>query len=416
MFALVDCNSCFASCEQIYRPDLRGKPVVVLSNNDGCVVARSKEAKALDIPDLIAYFKVKDQLKKNNAHVFSSNYELYGDTSKRIMMLLKNYGQQIEVYSIDEAFLDVSTCKDLHSHSKAIKDACWKEQRMPVSVGTAPTKTLSKLANHIAKKSQRLNGVCVIEDPEPWNKVFKKLPVNKVWGVGSRLSKRLAHWNIYSVEDLRIQNPKRLRKEFGINLERTVRELNGECCIPLELFPKPKKEVFCSRSFSKKITCRQELEESIANYAARATKKLRKQNSLARQIRIMLQTSRFKPPYYFNSMSSKLLFPTNDDREVIKTALKLLDFIYRDGFAYAKAGVGLMDLTDGGYFQHDLFTENQSSQAHTLMASIDTINQRYGKEHLFFGRQGVQRQWSMAREFKSPAYTTQLKDVPIIKL
>jgi len=379
MLALVDCNSCFASCEQIYRPDLRGKPVVVLSNNDGCVVARSKEAKALDIPDLIAYFKVKDLLKKNKAHVFSSNYELYGDTSKRIMTLLQNYGQQIEVYSIDEAFLDVTTCKDLQTHSRVIKEACWKEQRMPVSVGTAPSKTLAKLANHIAKKSQKLNGVCVIEDPNPWAKVFDKIPVRKVWGVGSQLSKRLADWNIYSVEDLRTQNPKHLRKTFGVNLERTIRELNGEYCIPLELSPKPKKEVFCSRSFSKKITSKKEIQESIANYSVRATEKLRKQNSLAKQVHIMIQTSRFKPPYYFNTARSNLLYPTNDDREVIKAALKLLDDIFRDGFAYAKAGVGLMDLCDENYFQHDFFTPNQSYEAHILMESIANITHRFGK-------------------------------------
>jgi DNA polymerase V len=272
---------------------------------------------------------------------------------------------------------------------------------MHVSVGTAPTKTLSKLANHIAKKANKLNGVCVIEDPEPWKNVFKKLPVRKIWGVGSKISKRLENWNIHSVEDLRTQSPKRLRKEFGVNVERTIRELN---------------EVYCSRSFSKKITNKKEIEESIANYAVRAAEKLRKQNSLARQIHITILTSRFNPPYYFKNASSRLLYPTNDDREIIKAALTLLDEIYRDGFAYAKAGVGLMDLTDAGYFQHDFFTSNQNQKAHALMKSLDEINHRYGKGNLFIGSQGTQRQWSMARALKSPAYTTRLSDVPVIKL
>jgi DNA polymerase V len=217
MLALVDCNACYASCEQIYRPDLRGKPIVVLSNNDGCVVTRNKEAKALNIPDLEPYFKIKHLLQQHQVHVFSSNYELYGDTSQRIMSMLEGYGNAIEVYSIDEAFLDVDGFTDLYAHGQLIKQACWKEQRMPVCVGIAPTKTLAKLANHIAKKSVKLNGVCVIENITEWHKLFSKLPVNKVWGVGSRIAKRLADCHILTVEDLRQQNPKELRADFGGN-------------------------------------------------------------------------------------------------------------------------------------------------------------------------------------------------------
>ena len=241
MLALVDCNACYASCEQIFRPDLRGKPVVVLSNNDGCIVTRNKEAKALAIPDLEPYFKIKHLLARQQVQVFSSNYELYGDISQRVMTTLERFGSAIEIYSIDEAFLDVSGIPDLQAHGLRIKNTCWREQRMPVCVGIAATKTLAKLANHIAKRSQKLDGVCVIEKPDRWSAVFGKIAVAKVWGVGSRISKRLAAWGVYSVEDLRRQSPKQLRQDFGVVLERTVRELNGEPFLELETQPPPQK-------------------------------------------------------------------------------------------------------------------------------------------------------------------------------
>lgn len=416
MLALVDCNSCYASCEQIYRPDLRGRPIVVLSNNDGCVVTRNKEAKALNIPDLEPYFKIKHLLQQHQVHVFSSNYELYGDTSQRIMNMLESYGNAIEVYSIDEAFLDVNGFTDLYAHGQRIKQACWKEQRMPVCVGIAPTKTLAKLANHIAKKSAKLNGVCVIENVAQWNKVFSKLPVNKVWGVGSRLSKRLEALNIHTVEDLRQHNPKSLRKDFGVVLERTVRELNGEPCLSLETQPQPKQQIFCSRSFSQKITSLEAINESVANYAVRAAEKLRRQNSLTRRVYVMIQTSRFNTPYYGNSLSTPLLYPTNDSRQIVEAALRLSTHLYREGYAYAKAGVGLLDIVEGTFQQDDFFTANQSLESQTMMHTMDKINKRYGQGVMFLGRQGIQRQWSMSREMKSPAYTTRIGDVPIVKI
>ncbi len=416
MFALVDCNSCYASCEQIFRPDLRGKPVVVLTNNDGCIVARTKEAKALDIPDLIPYFKIKHVLEKNKVHVFSSNYELYGDISKRIMNLLSRHAAAIEVYSIDEAFLDLSGHKNLRAHGELIKNECWKFQRMPVSVGIASSKTLAKLANHIAKKYEKLNGVCVIENPDDWAKVFSKISVRKVWGVGSRISARLEHYHVFTVEDLRKQSPKHLRKDFGVTLERTIRELNGEACIPLELSPSPKKEIICSRSFSKKTQEKQDLKESIANYAARACEKLRQQNSLTQEVHITLLTSRFNPPFYFNSAKTRLLYPSNDDRMIIKAALGLLDDIFKPGYAYAKAGVCLMALSQKDNVQYDLFCSSQRQEDFMVMENMDAINRKYGKGSLFIGRQGIQRQWSMARKLKSPAYTTRYADLPLIRV
>ncbi len=416
MLALVDCNACYASCEQIYRPDLRGKPIVVLSNNDGCIVTRNKEAKALNIPDLEPYFKIKHLLQQHQVHVFSSNYELYGDTSQRIMSMLEGYGNAIEVYSIDEAFLDVDGFTDLYAHGQLIKQACWKEQRMPVCVGIAPTKTLAKLANHIAKKSVKLNGVCMIENSTEWQKVFSKLPVNKVWGVGSRIAKRLADCHILTVEDLRQQNPKELRADFGVTLERTIRELNGEPCLSLDTQPSPKQQIFCSRSFSKKITSLHDLNESVANYAVRAAEKLRRQNSLARRVYVMMQTSRFTTPYYGNSLSTPLLYPTNDSRHIVEAALRISTHLYRQGYVYAKAGVGLLDLVENTFQQEDFFTANQTLASQDMMTTLDKINQRYGQGVMFLGRQGIQRQWHMCREMKSPAYTTRVSDVPIVKI
>lgn len=416
MFALVDCNACYASCEQIFRPDLRGKPVVVLSNNDGCIVARNSEAKALNIPGFAPYFKVRPQLERHGVHVFSSNYELYGDISRRIMDLLQGFAGAIEVYSIDEAFLDVAGFADLQQHGGNIRKACWQQQRMPVSVGFAKSKTLAKLANHIAKRSRRLDNVCVIENPDDWSAVFRKLPVNTVWGVGSRLARRLAARAVVSVEDLRRQDDQLIRRDFGSTLECTVRELNGEACLDLETQPPPKQQIFCSRSFNRPVTCLQELKEAIANYAVRAAEKLRLQDSLTRRVYVVIQTSLFSPACYHNSASLALPHPTNDSRMIINAATLLAEHLYREGYAYNKVGVGLLELMDARFQQHDLLDPNQSGQSQSAMKAIDKINRRYGQDAVFFGTQGIQRSWSMARKMKSPAFTTRVNDIPVISL
>lgn len=416
MLALVDCNACYASCEQIYRPDLRGKPIVVLSNNDGCIITCNQEAKALNIPNLVPFFKIKPLLEKHQVQVFSSNYELYGDTSSRIMSLLENFAHTIEVYSIDEAFLDLSFIPNLHQHGQDIKRACWKEQRMPVCVGIAETKTLAKLANHIAKKSQRLEGVCVIENIPDWQEVFKKLSVNTVWGIGTRLHTRLQALNIYSVEDLRSSNSKLLRHHFGITVERTQAELNGERCIDLESQPAAKKEVFCSRSFGQKVSNAEEVQESVANYAVRATEKLRQQKSFTQRVYVTLQTSRFAETPYQNSLSTALLSPSNDSREIVSVAKKLSQQLFKPGCRYSKAGVGLLDLSDGRQQQAGLFNALQTEKSQVMMQTMDQINKKYGSGQIFIAAQGIEKNWAMTRAYKSPAYTTRLSDLPIIKL
>ena len=402
--------------EQIFRPDLREKSVIVLSNNDGCVVTRNKEAKALGIQNLVPFFKIKRMTEENNVHVFSSNYELYADISRRLMCLLETFCNELEIYSIDEAFLNLQGFTDLRDHGIAIKKACWKQQRMPVCVGISKTKTLSKLANHIAKKSKKLDGVCVIKELKPWGAVFEKLPVGTVWGIGTQTAKKLNTLGVYSVQDLRLKNPKDIRQHLGVVVERTIRELNNEPCLEFETQPSPKKEIFCSRSFGQKITKLEDLEESVANYAVRAAEKLRKQQGQAKRVFVMLESSRFSKPYYSNSQFLALPCPSNDSRVIVHAAIALIRGMYRTGYRYARAGVGLLDLNGSNYQQGDLFTPNQSTKSLSIMAAMDTINQRYGSGSLFVGAQGTQRSWSMSRELKSPSYTTRFSDLPVIKL
>jgi DNA polymerase V len=416
MLALVDCNSCFASCEAIFRPEIRHQAIVVVSNNDGCIVARNTYAKQLDIPDLVPFFKVRSYLEKNNVQVFSSNYELYGDISARIMSLLSNYCSDMETYSIDEAFLDLTGFNDHLKIGFQIKNEVWRQQRMPVCVGIAPTKTLAKLANHLAKKSQKLKGVCLLDRVNDWENVFKKIPVAKVWGIGSRISLRLKAWGIETVQELRTQPPKRIRKEFGVMLERTVRELNGEQCFEIETQPSPKKEIICSRSFGVKVSTLSELKESVASYAARAAGKLRKQNGLAQCIYVMIQTSRFNQNTYINSASLRFPYATNDSRVIVKFALELCERLYKPDYQYAKAGVGLSELSNSEYSQFDLFQVGQESKSFELMAMVDKINKRYGTGRLFLAAQGTNQRWQMVRRYKSPAYTTRFSDIPIIKI
>jgi DNA polymerase V len=416
VLALVDCNSCFASCEAIFRPELRNQPVVVVSNNDGCIVARNAQAKVLDIPDLVAFFQIKPYLDKHHVHVFSSNYELYGDISSRIMSLLSGFCHELEVYSIDEAFLDLTGFDKLTDKGFEIKDAIWQQQRMPVCVGMAETKTLAKLANHIAKKSQKLNGVCVLDQINQWENVFKKIQVNKVWGVGQRISSRLQLWHVNTVQDLRRQAPKRIRQEFGVTLERTVRELNGEKCFDIETQPQPKKEIMCSRSFGTKVSGLTELKESVASYAFRAANKLRKQNGLTQCISVMIQTSRFHTNCYKNSASVRLPYATNDSRVITRFALDLCERLFRPGYQYAKAGVCLYELSNRSYSQFDFFEPGQLNKAFDLMSVMDKVNQKYGSGHAFLGAQGTHQRWQMIRRYKSPAYSTRFSDIPIIKL
>lgn len=416
MYALVDCNSFYASCQQIFRPDLRGKPIVVLSNNDGCIVARSKEAKDLNIPDLQAYFKLRDVLATNNVHVFSSNYALYGDISKRVMETLKTFSPDVEVYSIDEMFISLEGFTvDLDTYGREIKQTIWQHIRMPVGVGIAPTKTLAKLANHAAKKIPKCAGVCVLDQQEKWEWLLRRLPTHKVWGIGKRIAKRLADNDIHTAYDLAKTDTKRLRKLYSVCLERTANELNGIPCLDLEEV-EDKKQIYVTRSFGVKVYALSALHEAIAMYATRACEKLRKQKHRVKSIHVFVQTSPFLPNYYVNSIVVQLPYPTDDPRLVIHCAKAGITKIYREGKAFLKCGIGLIELIDKQYQQHDFFSQGQPIQSDKLVEAFDKINGKYGTSTVFMAAQGIRKPWKMRRQFLSPSYTTQWQDLPVIKL
>jgi DNA polymerase V len=387
--------------------------VVVLSNNDGCIVARNAQAKALGIPDLEPYFKLKPLLARHGVHVFSSNYPLYGDTSNRVMETLRHYSPDVEVYSIDEMFLNLEGFnQDLKQYGQQMKNHLWQDVRMPVCVGMAPTKTLSKLANHAAKKIPQTNGVCVLDEPKKWQWLQKRLPVNKVWGIGSRLSKKLMAQGINTIADLAAADPYLLGQQFSINMERTIRELNGESCMALDDAPPPKKQIYCTRSFGEKVYSLSELQQAACLYAGRAAEKLRSQDSLAVALHIFINTSRHSDQYYSNSTVVRLLYPTNDNRQISQAVSSAIKKLYRPGYAYAKAGVGVIDLQPRTHKQNDLFTPGQNLQSEMLMKCIDGINNRYGRQTAHLASQGISGKWHMKQQLKSPAYTTQWADIP----
>jgi DNA polymerase V len=415
MYALVDCNSFYASCEQIFRPDLRGKPLVVLSNNDGCIVARSKEAKALEVPDLKAYFQLKEFLESNHVHVFSSNYALYGDISNRVMDTLKYFSPDIEVYSIDEMFLSLKGFNnDLKAYATEIKDKVWQYTRMPVGVGVAPTKTLAKLANHAAKKIPQCNGVCVLDTADKWEWLLRRLATNKVWGVGKRLSKKLADNGIYSAWDLSKADKKLIRQIGGVCLERTASELTGIECLGLEVV-QDKKQIYSTRSFGKKVTSLSELHEAITLYATKACEKLRKQKHRVKTLHVFIQTSPFSSNYYAKSIVVQLPYATDDSRLVIHHAKAAIAQIFVSNRQYSKAGIGLIELVPKINNQQDFFCRGQPLASDKVMSALDIINKKYGRGTAFMAAQGIRKPWVMRQNFKSPAYTTQWGDLPIVR-
>lgn len=416
MFALIDCNSCYASCEQIFRPDLRGKPVVVLSNNDGCIIARSKEAKQLGIPDLQPYFKIQSLLKQKNVTVFSANFSLYGDISQRFVETVKRFSPHIEQYSIDELFVDLDNMPvDLKEYAHTIKKAVWKEVRMPVGIGIGPTKTLAKLASHAAKKIQSTNGVCVLDSKEKWQWVQKRMRTGQVWGVGRRLAKRLEQLNITTALDLANASPKQLRQLMSVNVEKTVRELNGVSCIALEEVPPKKKDIMVTRSFGEKTSSKDDVLNHISRYASAAAEKLRKQKGVSRNLLVFLQTSAHAGPYYANQAVVRLPYPTSDTRILITAARKVMTSLYREGYRYAKCGVGLLDVTHRAIEQYDFFIPRETQRSQALMAVVDRVNKKYGRDTMVFAAEGFNGKWSMRQHYLSPAYTTRWNDLPRIK-
>lgn len=415
-FALVDCNNFYASCERLFRPELKHQPVAVLSNNDGCIVARSQEVKALGIKTGTPLFKVLPLLRQHRVHIFSSNYTLYGDISARVMSTLEELSPNLEIYSIDEAFLDVSGQRDPSAYGYDIRATVYKNVGIPVSVGIAPTKTLAKLANYAAKKYPATGGMVNLMEPQRQQRLLAITPVAEVWGVGRKLSASLNNLGITTAWELSQFKRSQLRRHYSVVLERTVRELNGESCLDLDHAPAAKQQIVCSRSFGNRISDYDSLRETICEFAARAAQKLRRERQLAHNINVFIRTSPFidHAAQYANSASIRLAYPSCDSGAIIAAATTALDSIYKADYPYAKAGVMLSDFCSSHEHQLGLFQETaRTAQREKLMQAIDTVNQSNAGK-IWFGGQRPANDWFMQRNMVSPAYTTNWDCLPLV--
>ncbi|WP_435956158.1 Y-family DNA polymerase [Dryocola sp. BD626] len=420
MFALADVNSFYASCEKVFRPELRNKPIVVLSNNDGCVIARSKEAKQLGIKMGVPWFQLKAMQFPQPVIIFSSNYELYASMSNRVMAHLEELAPRVEQYSIDEMFLDIrgiDGCTDYETFGRQVREHVLSGTGLTIGVGMGPTKTLAKSAQWASKEWAQFGGVLALTagNPKRTEKLLSLQPVEEIWGVGRRIGKKLNTYGVKTVLQLARMNPAFVRKNFTVVLERTVRELNGEACISLEEAPPAKQQLVCSRSFGERITAYESLRQAICQYAERAAAKLRGEKQFCRHISVFIKTSPFavNQAYYGNVASEKLLLPTRDTRDIINVAVKALDRIWMDGHRYAKAGVMLNDFTPSGVSQLNLFDEVQPREhSNALMKVLDGINHS-GLGKVWFAGRGIAPEWQMKRDMLSPSYTTRWSDLPV---
>jgi DNA polymerase V len=421
VYALVDCNNFYASCETLFRPDLRHKPVVVLSNNDGCVVARSAEAKALGIKMGVPVHHIQPQIRRYGITVFSSNYSLYGDISRRVMTTLEALAPGVDVYSIDEAFLDltgIDRVMTLEDFGRQMQRAVLQNVGLPVCVGIAPTRTLAKLANYAAKKFPTTGGVVDLTAPVRQRRLMAQVPVDEVWGVGRKLSAKLSNMGIDTALALADSDLATLRKQFSVVLERTARELNGIACLPWEEAPSAKQQIMCSRSFGQPLRALPDLEETVVNYAARVAEKLRAGGQYAGELMVFVRTNPFKAqsPQYSRSASVRFITATRDSRVIAKEAVALLRSLYRRNFDYAKAGVMLSDLVDAAGLQDDLFDAGGCAMAgggrsERLMAVMDEIN-RKSRATVCMARQTGKGRYGMRRQHLSPRYTTDWSQLP----
>lgn len=422
VFALVDCNNFYASCEKLFDPKLADTPVVVLSNNDGCVVARSVEVKALGIPMGVPWFKIREEAKRYGIVAFSSNYALYADMSNRVVEVLESFSPNIEVYSIDESFLSLDgfSPEGLEAYGREIRERVAKWLGLAVCVGIAPSKTLAKLANHCAKKNLAGGaGVCdFTKMPEnDLSALFARIDVGDVWGVGRKIDARLRAMGIETVADLRNADPETVRTKFSVVLERTVRELRGLSCLDLEEAVPDRQQIICSRSFGERIYERTELAEAVASYVSRAAEKLRNQASLAGALTVFVRTSPFNPkePQYQKTLTVPLPDATDDTLELVGWGLRILKRIYRPGFAYQKAGCMLSDIRPRSAAQASLFAPESDGRSERLMAAMDAINGRWGRGTMRVAAEGVDKAWRMKRGKLSPRYTTEWSELPAVR-
>ena len=420
MFALADCNNFFASCERVFRPDLQGKPVIVLSSNDGCAIARSEEAKALGIKMGDPYFKIKDLIEKHGVNVFSGNMALYGDMSQRVRWVLEEYAPAVEVYSIDEAFLDLRGIRDVDfdQYAKEISAQCRKMTAIPVSVGIAPTKTLAKIASKLCKKYPKLRGGCYMHRSQDIEKVLKKFPIEDVWGIGRRSATKLHARFVRTAYDFTLLPESTVQKMMGITGVRTWKELQGIPCIEFEDGFEAKQSICVSRSFSSEINDLKELQEQIANFASKVAEKLRKQHSVTSEIAVFAYTNRFKEnlPQTHSSALVSFNTPTSEQRTLIISAAQATRELFRTGYGYKKAGViasGIMDQSD---MTPSLFEDFQAAEReHRITSALDTINSIYGDGTVKLAVQGSGH-IKTASEKQSPHYTTLWSDIPKVSV
>ncbi|MFD2178904.1 Y-family DNA polymerase [Veronia pacifica] len=416
MFALVDANAFYCSAEQVFRPDWRGKPMVVLSNNDGCVVAANRQAKEIGVEKFKPFFQVQALCRANSVVVCSSNYELYGDLSDKMMQVIGRFAPDQHVYSIDESFLSFHRCSaipHLQEHAKALRRAVWKECRLAVGVGMGPTLTLAKVANHAAKKMAGFDGVCVLDSESQRLSILEQMAVEDVWGVGRRISVRLKRQGIETALSLSRQKPALMRREFNVEMERTVRELNGEVCKGWDVSRADKQQIFSTRSMGQRIVDEVSLHQALCKHAGIAAAKLRAQKSVCSVLMVFAGNS----PYDDNPKSFKQLhrfaFAVDDTAVITRAVSDLIPLLFESGVKYYKVGVGLLDLASAEHIQPDLFDEQPGNPA--LMKAFDGLNHRYGKGTVFLAAQGITPKWGMRREFLSPQYTTRWKDLPSVK-
>ncbi|HBM3227144.1 TPA: translesion error-prone DNA polymerase V subunit UmuC [Klebsiella oxytoca] len=421
MFALVDVNSFYASCEMVFRPDLRGRPVVVLSNNDGCVIARNHEAKLLEIPMGAPYFKMKSQFERHQVAVFSSNYALYGDMSQRVMTLLEELSPAVYQYSIDEAFVNLSgihRTEELEAFGRHVRSTLLQCTGLTVGVGIGPTKTLAKLANYAAKRWPKFEGVVDLSLQARQRKLLAKVAVGEIWGVGRRMAKKLNDMGITTALELAEMPASLIRKNFSVVMERTVRELRGESCLGPEEYMPTKQQIISSRSFSQKVSEYGPMREAICSHAVRAAERLRAQHQYCRYVSVFLKTSPFagNDVYYGNDAGTEIHIPTQDSRDIVAAAVKCLETIWREGHRYQKCGVMLGDFFSRGVAQLGLFDDYRPrANSEQLMEVLDFVNRRE-KGRLWFAGQGITRSWEMKRHRLSPAYTTRFSDLLRVKL
>ncbi|MDE3022024.1 MAG: Y-family DNA polymerase [Pseudomonadota bacterium] len=424
--ALVDVNNFYVSCERLFRPDLACRPVVVLSSNDGCVVARSAEAKVLGVPMGEPWFRVRWLAEKHGIIVFSSNYALYANLSNRVMSLLSRFSSHQEIYSIDESFLDLTSMHvDMEQYGRMMQERVHQWTGLPVCVGFGATKTLAKLANHVAKKYPVYQGVCDLGSfsPDQLDGLFASIAVKEVWGIGRNLTESLGRMHIHTVADLRQTDAVTLRNRFSVILERTVKELHGISCLGLEEMAPVRKQVISSGSFGHPVASLDELKEAIALYMGRAAEKLRQQHSVAGGIQVFIRTSPFKSgePQYSRGVTLPLSVPTDDTLQLVRAAFSGLRQVYRVGYHYVKAGVMLMELSPKNQQQGLLFETGDSTfsseRRNRLMTVMDDINRRWGKHTVEPGWAGLnkRRYWAVRSGHQSPGYTTNWQELPVAR-